>query len=298
MREKLPARTLADSSRVGAGKVKRNAVVTGALTAHFSLISQVDFGEITTRHSEDLGSKRLNDAVMLSLSPASSDFEWTTHYNLSAQVQEMAEKIDLLKDSRIFRDFWAEAAKSLNELEGEGERQVLQLEDVYHDLYLPCLMKFVNLYNDLKSGGVTFAEVDVVFKVFVDNYSALTADLQVMCALDSKDQKDWIKMRVEQIMEYHHLHQAVRSAEVILKVKENLGLTGDFSVLHSLLRFVSYLRGMPGMGLGCSDSQEPGALAFGGRWDASVASPWDLSFAFHSMPECAKGLVITSAVGY
>ncbi|XP_023378779.1 E3 ubiquitin-protein ligase RNF213 [Pteropus vampyrus] len=195
---------------------------------------RVDVGEIARRHSEDLGSKRLNDAV--SLSPA-SDFEWTTHYNLSVQVQEMAEQIDHLKDSHIFRDFWAEAAKSLSEREEEGERSVLQLEDVYHDLYFPCFVKFVKLYNDLKSGEVTFAEVDVVFKVFVDNYSALTADLQIMCTLDSENQKGWIKKRVEQIMEYHHLHQAVSSAEVILKVKENLGLTGDFSVLHSLLRF-------------------------------------------------------------
>ncbi|XP_039715791.1 E3 ubiquitin-protein ligase RNF213 [Pteropus medius] len=195
---------------------------------------RVDVGEIARRHSEDLGSKRLNDAV--SLSPA-SDFEWTTHYNLSVQVQEMAEQIDFLKDSHIFRDFWAEAAKSLSEREEEGERSVLQLEDVYHDLYFPCFVKFVKLYNDLKSGEVTFAEVDVVFKVFVDNYSALTADLQIMCTLDSENQKGWIKKRVEQIMEYHHLHQAVSSAEVILKVKENLGLTGDFSVLHSLLRF-------------------------------------------------------------
>lgn len=231
----------------------------------------MDLGEIAKRHSEDLGSKRLNDAVMLSLSPASSNIEWTTHYKLSAQVQEMAEQIDLLKDSRIFRDFWKEAAKSLSEPEEQGARCALQLEDVYHYLYSPCFVKFFNLYDNLKSGGVTLGEVDVVFQVFKDNYSALTADLQVMCTLDSEDQKDWIKKRVEQIMEYHHLDQAVSSAEVILKVQENLGLTGDFSVLHSLLRFVSYLRGMPGMG---RDAQTPGSL---GLWllgaDASVASP-------------------------
>lgn len=256
----------------------------------------MDVGEIARRHSEDLGSKRLNDAV--SLSPA-SDFEWTTHYNLSVQVQEMAEQIDFLKDSHIFRDFWAEAAKSLSEREEEGERSVLQLEDVYHDLYFPCFVKFVKLYNDLKSGEVTFAEVDVVFKVFVDNYSALTADLQIMCTLDSENQKGWIKKRVEQIMEYHHLHQAVSSAEVILKVKENLGLTGDFSVLHSLLRFVSDLRGTPGAGPGCW-------LRLPGAWGSGFREPmgclrgvprWDASAVFHAMPECSKGLVITSVVG-
>lgn len=208
---------------------------------------EVDFGEIAERHLEDLGSKRLKEVVTVKLSP--SDLKWTTHYNLSLKVQEMAKTVDLLKDSHIFRVFWTEAARLLSQPEGQweeeaddGDGEILGLQDAYEYLYCPCFDKFSNLYKDLKSGEVTFAEVDSTFKVFENKYEVLTADLQVMCALDSRDPKDWIRTRVGQIQEYHHLHQAVRSAQVILEVKENLGLTGDFHVLHTLLRFTDHFK--------------------------------------------------------
>uniref|UniRef100_A0A8C4L8F9 E3 ubiquitin-protein ligase RNF213 n=1 Tax=Equus asinus asinus TaxID=83772 RepID=A0A8C4L8F9_EQUAS len=186
-----------------------------------SLLKLLDFGEIEERHLEDLSSKRLNEAVTPRVS-LTSDLEWTTHYNLSPQVVEMARMIDLLQDSHIFQMFWAEATESLSEPVEESERQILQLEEAYEDLYHPCIEKFTKLYHDLKSGEVTFGEIDAVFRDFMNKYS----DLE----------------RVGQIKEYHHLHQAVNSAKVILEVKENLGLTGDFGVLCTLLNFVSDFR--------------------------------------------------------
>ncbi|XP_026936735.1 E3 ubiquitin-protein ligase RNF213 isoform X2 [Sagmatias obliquidens] len=198
---------------------------------------KVDFGEIAERHSEDLSGKRLNQVVMVHLSATSLDSTWTTHYNLSPAVQEMARNADLLKDSHVFQVFWTEAAQELSEPEEELERKLFHPEEMYQCLYGPCFKRFTKLYQDLKSGEVTFGEIDDIFKNFVNKYSDLTKDLQTMCALYPSDQKDWIKERVRQIEEYHHLHQAVDSAKVILKVKENLALTGDFGVLHILLSF-------------------------------------------------------------
>ncbi|XP_068833610.1 E3 ubiquitin-protein ligase RNF213 [Capricornis sumatraensis] len=200
-------------------------------------VIKVDFGEIAERHSEDLSGKKLNQVVTVTLSATSLDSTWTTHYNLSPEVQEMAKNAYLLKDSHIFQIFWAEAAQELSEPEENLEREIFQPEKVYECLYCPCFKRFTKLYQDLKSGEVTFGEIDDIFKDFVNKYSDLTEDLQTMCALYPRDQKDWIKERVQQIKEYHHLHQAVDSAKVILEVKENLGLTGDFSVLHTLLSF-------------------------------------------------------------
>ena len=212
------------------------------------MVSKVDFGEIAERHSEDLRGKKLNEVVTVTLSATSLDSKQTTHYNLSPEVQEMAQNAYLLKDSHIFQIFWAEAAQELSESEKNLERDKFQPEEVYECLYCPSFKRFTKLYQDLKSGEVTFGEIDDIFKDFVNNYSILTKDLQTMCALYPRDQKDWIKERVQQIKEYHHLHQAVDSAKVIWKVKENLGLTGDFSVLHTLLSFVSHLLGTPEIG--------------------------------------------------
>uniref|UniRef100_A0A8C8YXI2 E3 ubiquitin-protein ligase RNF213 n=1 Tax=Prolemur simus TaxID=1328070 RepID=A0A8C8YXI2_PROSS len=197
---------------------------------------QVDFGKVARKHSEDLSSKRLNEAVTVRL-PASSYQPKTTHYNLSPQIREVAEKVDLLRDSHIFQILWKETAERLSEPEEESGRQILQLVEAYNDLYRPCYKKFLALYEDLKSGEVTFAEIDVIFKDFVNKYSELTTELRAMCAVDSQGPRDWVRERVGQIREYHSLHQAVHAAKVILQVKEDLGLTGDFSVLCTLLQF-------------------------------------------------------------
>ncbi|XP_032177877.1 E3 ubiquitin-protein ligase RNF213 isoform X3 [Mustela erminea] len=198
---------------------------------------KVDLEEMAERHLEDLSRKRLSDAVTVRLSLSSPDVKKATHYDLSPQVQEMAEKVDQLKKSHIFQVFWEDTAEMLSEPGEELESPILQAEEAYKYLFLPCFEKLMSLYEDLRAGEITFQEVDTIFKDFVNKYSQLAIDLKTMCVLDPSDQGDWIRCRVEQIREYHHLHQAVGSAKVILKVKENLGLTGDFSVLYTLLNF-------------------------------------------------------------
>uniref|UniRef100_A0A8D2D6D2 E3 ubiquitin-protein ligase RNF213 n=1 Tax=Sciurus vulgaris TaxID=55149 RepID=A0A8D2D6D2_SCIVU len=197
---------------------------------------QVDFGEIEARHSEDLNRKKLDEAVNVR-QPSSLASKQMTHYKLDPRVQEMAGRIDSLMDSHIFQLFWEEAAESLSDPRGESEKQTLELLEAFEFLYSPCFQKFVRLYQDLKSGEVTFAEIDVIFKDFVDKYNDLILDLHVMCELEPQAQKGWILERVEQIKEYHSLHQAISSAKVILQVKKNFGLTGDFSVLYTLINF-------------------------------------------------------------
>uniref|UniRef100_UPI0040389A17 E3 ubiquitin-protein ligase RNF213-like n=1 Tax=Callospermophilus lateralis TaxID=76772 RepID=UPI0040389A17 len=198
---------------------------------------QVDFGEIEARHSEDLNYKRLNEAMRVR-QPASSACKLMTHYNLDREVQRMAARIDLLMDSHIFQVFWEEAAESLSHLQGESERQTLALLEAYEYLYSPCYQRFMKLFQDLKSGEITFGDINVFFKDFVDKYNDLTLDLQIMCEVDPQAQRGWISERVEQIKEYYSLHQAISSAKVILQFKKDFGLTGDFSVIYTLINFI------------------------------------------------------------
>lgn len=241
------------------------------------------------RHLEDLSRKRLSDAVTVRLSLSSPDVKKATHYDLSPQVQEMAEKVDQLKKSHIFQVFWEDTAEMLSEPGEELESPILQAEEAYKSLYLPCFEKLMSLYEDLRAGEITFQEVDTIFKDFVNKYSQLAIDLKTMCVLDPSDQGDWIRCRVEQIREYHHLHQAVGSAKVILKVKENLGLTGDFSVLYTLLNFVSFLPGTHRVGVG-APMGSPGSGSQTG-WFHGL--PQEFLFAFHLMPDHAQGFALT-----
>ncbi|ELK38302.1 Protein ALO17 [Myotis davidii] len=181
--------------------------------------------------------------------------ERVTHYNLSARVGEMAAMTDSLKDSHVFRTFWAQAARAEGtqeeeEEEAAGSGPLLDMEDAYATLYHPCLAKFRKLYEDLKAGELTFGEVRAIFSDFVDKYEDLTSDLRVMRALDPSDPGDWIQERVGQIREYHHLDRSARAAKVILEVKEALGLTGDFSLLDFVLRITDAFENSRGEKLG------------------------------------------------
>ncbi|XP_029401805.1 E3 ubiquitin-protein ligase RNF213 isoform X5 [Mus pahari] len=196
---------------------------------------EVDFGNIEIVHSQDLSNKKLNEAV-IKLSN-SSPCKRKTHYCLSPDIREMASKLDSLKESHIFQDFWHKTAELLNPLHKDPRELKFMLPHALESLYNPCYDDFYKLYENLKSGKITFAEVDVIFRDFVDKYDELNSDLILMCTMNPQDQKGWISERIGQIKEYHTLHQAVSSAKVILQVRRALGVTGDFSVLNPLLNF-------------------------------------------------------------
>lgn len=205
----------------------------------FILVSVVEFGNIEAIHSQDLSNKRLN-AALINL-PDSTPHKRKTHYSLSPEIREIASQLDSLKDSHIFQVFWQETAELFSTLNQNPRKLKLLLSEACEFLYHPCYEKFYILYENLKSGEITFAEVDDIFKDFVDKYGELTVDLNVLCTVEPLEQKGWIPERVAQIKEYHSLHQAVSSAKVIFQVRSTLGVTGDFSVLDKLLNFVSCL---------------------------------------------------------
>ncbi|KAG5853537.1 hypothetical protein ANANG_G00027030 [Anguilla anguilla] len=91
------------------------------------------------------------------------------------------------------------------------------------------------IYNNLRSGGLTLQEVDDIFEDYKDKYDDLTNDLQIMCKIDSLKDKHWIDRRVQQIEQYHELHLALESAMVIMDVKQLLCLQGDFHIVDTLL---------------------------------------------------------------
>ncbi|XP_054544611.1 E3 ubiquitin-protein ligase RNF213 isoform X2 [Talpa occidentalis] len=200
-------------------------------------VLEVDFGDIENRHLEDLASQRLSDVMAVGAPAASSEPQGTRLYSLSPQLREMARTMHLLRDSLVFQAFWREEAVAHGSPGDVSTRPVVLLEEVQENVFSPCFRSFMEVYENVESGEVTFEDIDNIFKDFVDRYNDLTHELQLMCRLSAGDPGDWIPERVQQIQEYHRLHLAAESARAILTVKENLGLTGDFSVLQMLLNF-------------------------------------------------------------
>ncbi|RXN36874.1 E3 ubiquitin-protein ligase RNF213-alpha-like protein [Labeo rohita] len=112
---------------------------------------------------------------------------------------------------------------------------VITLKELHSDIFTPCYNAYKNIYTTLKEGSITFKTIDVKFRAYKGKIKELAAEFANLCQLDLNDDQRWVKTRVYQIEQYHELHLAVESAEVVKKVKETFGLQGDFQVLDKLL---------------------------------------------------------------
>lgn len=196
----------------------------------------MDVGEVELQHSEDLRLKKLNKVVNVGERPIE------TYYSLSQELKQFAQKMHSFKDSLIFQQFWEETAKKMRQedvLEEEEVVPVLDLDNVSSHLISPCFMSYERLYEDLRSGSLTLSAVDKIFKEFRNHSEIIKTELRIICELKPGEERDWVDQRFQQIQQYHEMHLTLDAAKIIAHVKENLNLSGDFSVLTNLLHIVS-----------------------------------------------------------
>uniref|UniRef100_A0A3Q3AP92 RING-type E3 ubiquitin transferase n=1 Tax=Kryptolebias marmoratus TaxID=37003 RepID=A0A3Q3AP92_KRYMA len=166
-----------------------------------------------------------------------------TYFNLDEEIRDMAKELFAFKDSYVFKIYWEKRAirlameeKEDDESDEDGIADIQATPDmIYNDIYLPCFHEYKAIYTDLKKGSIRIEVIRQLFGLYKDKYADLTKELDIMCKLEKSADKQWIHIRVEQVKQYHELHLAVASARVIMKVKETLGLHGDFKVLETLM---------------------------------------------------------------
>lgn len=172
-----------------------------------------------------------------------------TYFSLDEEIREMAEVLYTFRESYIFQVCWEKQAKQLANAEMEDddpdEQQIADIQATLYvicdDIFKPCYADYRDIYTCLRNGTITLEEVNQLFKTYKGKYEELAKDLDIMCQVDKSTDKQWIHSRVQQIEQYHELHLAVASAQIIMKVKETLGLQGDFGVLETLTEVVSGL---------------------------------------------------------
>ncbi|XP_039595909.1 E3 ubiquitin-protein ligase rnf213-alpha isoform X2 [Polypterus senegalus] len=203
----------------------------------------IEFLEEKARQNID--AKKLDEAVEVLLP---DDCIYTespgtvSYFNLNDEIRDMAEKINTFKDCHIFQIFWEKKAKSLavidtntNEIFPDPDLSITTAEEVLDIIFEPCFDEYCCIFERIKNASITLEEVDTVFKDYKDLYENLTKDLQIMSRLEKDSNMMWVTNRVRQIQQYHQLHLAVESANVILEVKDALGLGGNFKILQTLL---------------------------------------------------------------
>lgn len=160
-----------------------------------------------------------------------------TYYELDDDVRSMAEVLNVFKESYVFKSCWLSKAKEYVEdgMFSSEEDMEITLEDLNREIFEQCYDTYKNIYTTLKDGSITFENVDLSFRAYKGKYEELAKEVAIICKLDPSDDQRWIQTRIQQIEQYHEIHLAVESAQVVMKVRETLRLQGDFQVLEKLL---------------------------------------------------------------
>ncbi|XP_069786067.1 E3 ubiquitin-protein ligase rnf213-alpha isoform X2 [Narcine bancroftii] len=205
----------------------------------------------------DVCSMKLSEVVtikQITSDDLESDFAKISYFSLSEEIKEKARSIHTFESSYILQKCWEKRVlKFCAEDRTVEDNAPLSLENVCSVIWEPCFDQYMEIFEKVKEASITFAEVDDIFKDYRDRYDDLRSDLKIMCRIDRNMKDDWIEKRIQQIMEYHHLHSAVESAQVIKKIQSVLNLMGNFTVLETLLKVMdeSYRDGC----LECIDDQ-------------------------------------------
>ncbi|KAK7926008.1 hypothetical protein WMY93_008318 [Mugilogobius chulae] len=163
-----------------------------------------------------------------------------TYFNLDEDIRNMAETIYTCKDSYIFQMCWEQHVKAfVNEY---SEEEVVSLQTLCEDVFSYCFDEYKEIYSSLKNGSITLERINELFKDYKEKYEELQQELETMCNLDQSDDKRWVSDGVQQIKEFHELHLAVASANIIMAVKSSLCLQGDFKILEKLIKVNQHLK--------------------------------------------------------
>ncbi|TNM97227.1 hypothetical protein fugu_015383 [Takifugu bimaculatus] len=167
-----------------------------------------------------------------------------TYFQLDRKIRDMAKDLYTLQDSHLFNVCWEKVAKQVaaeemkaNNSEDEelatGNRTATS-KKIRKRIFQPAYSMYQSIYELLKGGQIKLKDINQLFGTFKGNYEGLTRELLIMNRIEEKSDEQWIHSRVQQIEQYHELHLAVASAEMIMMVKETLCLQGDFRVLETL----------------------------------------------------------------
>lgn len=211
----------------------------------------VDVEEMEELQEVDIEAQRLKDFMevhQVDVLPTDQTGV-VTFFHLDEDIRAMAEDLYTFQDSHLFKMCWEKKAKLVAEEmeddnpESQDVADIMATPEMIEDeIFQPAFSDYKNIYTLLKNGQITLKDVNQLFDAFKGKYEGLAQELNIMSRVENATDKQWIHSRVQQIEQYHELHLAVASAEIITMVKETLGLQGDFSILETLTEAVRNFR--------------------------------------------------------
>ena len=160
------------------------------------------------------------------------------YFDLSDKVLAMAQGLTEYNTTSTFSKIWTAMGKEAHSLKvmANGDCS-LTLDEILGQVWPPVYKEITSLCDKLNTGNLTLAEVDKLYADYKGKYKELKVELKQLWGFNRKC--DWVDDRVSKIEKYHMMNRYKEGAEKMKKVVQVLGLTGNFTVLDTLVSMVS-----------------------------------------------------------
>ncbi|XP_013380377.1 uncharacterized protein LOC106151587 [Lingula anatina] len=211
----------------------------GIFTGLCKIIQPVNTDALDRRLRQDISCRDLSDICEPYIMHPDVTQNWQpaiTFFEPPSEVFDMMMPLTEIHSSHIFVCFWKEFGSIAHKEKLEdtdGETDVLSLQEVATEVWGKAFHSWENLAKSIKRGTVTFGQMDEYLASFKDRYPELKVEFDLMGNI-LKD-ASWIPHRLDQVKQYHKLHEYRYGAQVMMDAKKELGLTGDFSLIEILV---------------------------------------------------------------
>ena len=145
--------------------------------------------------------------------------------------------------SDLFNKFWQDKLTELGQTKG-----LVSFHDITELVWKPVFKQCQMLLSDLKSWKLKLHEVDQLFKErYYEKQKALLRDITNLSQAVNKCQgiveqdSGWIKDATNRISQYWNLCNYHEAAQAFIKIRDTLGLTGNFSLVERVAKQVMCL---------------------------------------------------------
>ena len=167
----------------------------------------------------------------------SNDEPVVVYFGLSSSTRSMIQSHYNVKNSQLFQKFWKDKGKKTLKLliEQDPSQVPLTFETLHRLVWIPAYESLTSLRDNFVSGKISLRETDKHFMSFQGHYDELNLELgRIHPPNEINSVQNSLTERVKQLEQYHKLHHYVNAAEIILKFKDSVGLTGDFALVEDI----------------------------------------------------------------
>lgn len=152
-----------------------------------------------------------------------------TYFSRLPQDEEMLDHLWNLRTSIVFKDIWNRSVNDMTEKQSPCDFASVV------ETWKFCNQQWMKFSEEIMTGQLTFLRVDTIFGYFAKKYDFIEKELALIIP------KDLAAERIRQIEQYHQLDQYSRGASIMLKLKEEFKLEGNFATAEILIDMVSII---------------------------------------------------------